>query len=87
MHEFGQKVLTVELAAPLARLPEALDSLGLSLAADGLTVSYRYDSNADRSGIARLLAAFAAEGIAVRDLSTEQSSLEDVFLRLVRDLA
>lgn len=87
MHEFGQKVLTVELATPLARLPEALDSLGLSLAPDGLTVSYRYDSNADRSGIARLLAAFAAEGIAVRDLSTEQSSLEDVFLRLVRDLA
>ncbi|MCT8330501.1 ABC transporter ATP-binding protein [Albidovulum sediminis] len=87
MHEFGQKVLTVELATPLAHLPEALASLGLSLAPDGLTVSYRYDSNADRSGIARLLAAFAAEGIAVRDLSTEQSSLEDVFLRLVRDLA
>ena len=87
MHEFGQKVLTVELASPLASLPEALNSLGLSLAPDGLTVSYRYDSNADRSGIARLLATFAAEGIAVRDLSTEQSSLEDVFLRLVRDLA
>ncbi|MCV2864937.1 ATP-binding cassette domain-containing protein [Albidovulum sediminicola] len=85
MHEFGQKVLRVELAAPLAELPSALS--GLELSPDGLTVSYRYDTHADRSGIARLLGTFAAEGIGVRDVATEQSSLEDVFLRLVRDLA
>ena len=87
MHEFGQKVLTVELAEPLTALPAALEGQGLVLSPDSQSVSYRYDSKADRSGIARLLSAFAAEGVAVRDIHTEQSSLEEVFLRLVRELA
>ena len=87
MHEFGQKVLTLELNEPLGELPEALAGMGLTLAPDEMTVSYSYDIHADRSGIARLLAGFAAEGIAVRDLATQQSSLEEVFLRLVRDLS
>lgn len=87
MREFGRKRLTVELAEPLSALPAALSAHGLALSADGLCVSYDYDSRADRSGIARLLAGFAAEGIAVRDLETEQSSLEDVFLRLVAEAA
>jgi len=87
MHEFGQKVLTVELAEPLAALPAALEGQGLTLSSDGQWVSFRYDSNADRSGIARLLSAFADADVAVRDIQTEQSSLEEVFLRLVRELA
>lgn len=87
MREFGRKRLTLELAEPLAALPSALSAHGLALSADGLCVSYDYDSRADRSGIARLLAGFAAAGIAVRDLETEQSSLEDVFLRLVAGAA
>jgi ABC-2 type transport system ATP-binding protein len=87
MREFGRKRLTVELAAPLTALPEALAGYGLTLSADGTHVSYDYDTRADRSGIARLLAGFAAAGIGVRDLETEQSSLEEVFLRLVEDAA
>ncbi len=86
MHEFGRKRLTVELAEPLTALPEALADHGLTLSADGTHVSYDYDTRADRSGIARLLAGFAAAGIGVRDLETEQSSLEEVFLRLVEDI-
>ncbi|WP_413876948.1 ATP-binding cassette domain-containing protein [Albidovulum sp.] len=85
MHEFGRKRLTVELAEPLAALPAGLAQEGLALSPDGRHVSYDYDTRADRSGIARLLAGFAAEGIAVRDLETEQSSLEEVFLRLVEE--
>lgn len=89
LREFGRKRLTLELAAPLAALPPALsaemDGHELVLSADGRHVSYDYDTRADRSGIARLLAGFAAAGIAVRDLETEQSSLEEVFLRLVED--
>jgi ABC-2 type transport system ATP-binding protein len=85
MHEFGRKRLTVELAEPLAALPGSLAQDGLVLSPDGRRVSYDYDTRADRSGIARLLAGFAAESIAVRDLETEQSSLEDVFLRLVEE--
>ncbi|MEI2807747.1 ATP-binding cassette domain-containing protein [Albidovulum sp.] len=85
MHEFGRKRLTVELAEPLFALPGSLAQDGLVLSPDGRRVSYDYDTRADRSGIARLLAGFAAESIAVRDLETEQSSLEDVFLRLVEE--
>ncbi len=87
MHEFGRKRLTVELAAPLTALPAALSAHALTLAADGQHVSYDYDTRADRTGIARLLADFAAAGLSVRDLSTEQSSLEEVFLRLVEENA
>ncbi|KAB2885711.1 MAG: ABC transporter ATP-binding protein, partial [Albidovulum sp.] len=89
MHEFGRKRLTLELAEPLAALPaglaETMAGHSLSLSPGGLHVSYDYDTRADRSGIARLLAGFAAAGIAVRDLETEQSSLEEVFLRLVEE--
>lgn len=87
MHEFGQKVLTVDLSEPLHALPGTMLDQGLALSADGLQISYRYDSHADRSGIARLLAGFASAGIAVRDIQTEQSSLEAVFLRLVGEQA
>ena len=87
MHEFGRKRLTLELAEPLAALPagvaETMTGHMPTLSPDGLHVSFDYDTRADRSGIARLLAGFAAAGIAVRDLETEQSSLEEVFLHLV----
>jgi ABC-2 type transport system ATP-binding protein len=87
MHEFGRKRLTVELTEPLAALPAALQVQGLTLAPDGQRVTYDYDTRAGRTGIARLLADFAAAGVAVRDLDTEQSSLEEVFLRLVEENA
>ena len=89
MHEFGRKRLCVELAEPLAALPAEVAAemagRGLSLSPDGQHVLYEYDTRADRSGIARLLAGFAAAGLALRDLSTEETSLEDVFLRLVEE--
>ncbi|MFZ1728115.1 MAG: ABC transporter ATP-binding protein, partial [Albidovulum sp.] len=85
MHEFGRKQLRVELAQPLSALPATMADRGLTLSPDGQQVLYEYDTKADRSGIARLLADFAAAGLAVRDLSTEETSLEDVFLRLVEE--
>lgn len=87
MRAFGRKQLIVELTAPLAELPAAFAGRDLRLSEDGMRVSYDYDTRAERTGIAHLLAAFAAEGIAVRDLSTRQSSLEEVFLRLVEENA
>lgn len=83
MGEFGRKHLTVELHEPLAAIPPALAGRGLSLAADGLSLGYDYDTRAERSGIARLLADLAEQGIAVRDVATKQSSLEEVFMALV----
>ena len=87
MQEFGRKRLTIELTAPLTALPAALEAQGLSLAADGGRMSYDYDTRSGRTGIARLLSDLAAAGLSVRDLSTEQSSLEEVFLRLVEENA
>lgn len=85
MQDFGRKRLTIELTDPLPALPATLAHPGLTLAPGGLHLSYDYDTRAERTGIARLLADVAAAGLSVRDLATEQSSLEDVFLRLVEE--
>ena len=87
MHEFGRKRLTVELTEPLGALPPALAGRGLSLSDDGLHLTYDYDTRAERTGIATLLADLSAAGLSVRDLATEQSSLEEVFLGLLGEQA
>lgn len=87
MHEFGQKRLTIELSEPLAALPPALAGRGLRLSDDGAHLTYDYDTRAERTGIATLLADLSAAGLSVRDLSTEQSSLEEVFLGLLGERA
>ena len=83
MGEFGKKTLTIELGTPLAQIPAALDGRGLRLSADGAALSYDYDTRADRTGIARLIGDLAGAGITVRDVSTRQSSLDEVFMSLV----
>ena len=83
MGEFGRKTLEIELDQPLAALPARLQDRDLRLEAEGRLLAYDYDRRAERTGIARLLADLAAEGITVRDLRTRQSSLEEVFLTLV----
>ncbi|MGP9806072.1 ABC transporter ATP-binding protein [Paracoccus sp. NSM] len=83
--EFGRKTLTIELDQPLAAIPADLAGRGLTLSDDGRQLGFDYDTRADRTGIARLLGDLAAEGISVRDVSTRQSSLEDVFLSLVSE--
>ena len=87
MHEFGQKRLRIELTGPLGALPPALAGRGLTLSEDGLHLSYDYDTRAERTGIATLLADLSAAGLSVRDLATEQSSLEEVFLGLLGERA
>ena len=65
-------------------IPAELATLPLELSADGLTLTYTYDTQGERTGITSLLADLAAAGIRFRDLATEQSSLEDIFVSLVR---
>ena len=83
MGQLGRKELVIELAAPLEAVPEALVSHGVVLSGDGCRLTYAFDSTAERTGMTRLMADIAAAGLHVRDLSTRQSSLEEVFLRLV----
>ncbi|WP_278877436.1 ABC transporter ATP-binding protein [Paracoccus yeei] len=84
MGEFGKKRLTISLYEPLAALPEELADR-LALSADGMELGYDYDTRAERTGIARLLAELTQHGIAVRDVATKQSNLEEIFMSLVED--
>jgi len=84
MHQLGRKQLTLQLHKPLAELPAALADWPLQLSADRQTLLYQYDARQERSPIAELLRALAAQGIEFRDLQTAQSSLEDIFVSLVR---
>ena len=83
MRKLGEKQLTIELREPVATLPDGLASYDLQLADDGESIVYRYDTNAARTGISALLADLSNSGIVLRDISTTQSSLEDIFVSLV----
>lgn len=83
MRKLGRKQLTLELHDPLTALPENLSAYDLSLEPDGATLVYSYDTQAARTGIGSLLADLNRSGITVKDLSTKQSSLEDIFVSLV----
>jgi ABC-2 type transport system ATP-binding protein len=79
----GQKVLLLDVAAPVEALPESLAGYGLERENDGRALRYTYDTQAERTGIRRLLNELDAAGIAVTDLHTQQSSLEEIFVGLV----
>jgi ABC-2 type transport system ATP-binding protein len=75
--------MTVELAEPITAIPDALAPYGLTLGEEGHRLVYEFDSSGERTGISSLLSALSQCGLRVRDISTEQSSLEDIFVELV----
>ena len=83
MRKLGSKELTLELQDPLAAIPPGLPESQLSLSEDGTKLTYRFDAAAEDSGIPSLLRRLAEQGIAFKDLHTQQSSLEDIFVGLV----
>jgi ABC-2 type transport system ATP-binding protein len=85
MRRMGRKELTVRLAAPLAEVPPALAGFGLTLGKGGDRLVYAYDTRAEKTGITTLLTAIREEGLQLVDLDTQESSLEDIFLGLVRN--
>ena len=87
MQRMGKKRLTIDLRERLAALPPALAEYDLELGGDGQSLVYSYDIRKERTGITALLSALAAEGIVLRDLSTSQSSLEEIFVGLVKENA
>ena len=84
MRKLGKKQLTVSLQQPLTGLPPALSGQDVELSADGLTLTYTFDTQQDETGIATLLRALNEQGIDFKDLRTSESSLEDIFVSLVR---
>jgi ABC-2 type transport system ATP-binding protein len=85
MRKLGKKQLTLQLAHPLAQLPPALSGHALELTSGGNELTYTYDARNEHSGIAALLQDLDAAGIHFKDLQTSQSSLEDIFVSLVRE--
>jgi ABC-2 type transport system ATP-binding protein len=85
MRKLGRKQLTLQLQAPLDHVPADLAGYGLELAEGGLELTYTYDTKGERTGITALLGDLAAAGIRFRDLRTNQSSLEEIFVGLLRD--
>jgi len=83
MARMGRKTLDVALTEPLDILPESLVSKGVQLGADGQSLVYEYDTNAEATGITDLLAEIRAVGLHFADLDTHQSSLEEIFVGLV----
>jgi ABC-2 type transport system ATP-binding protein len=83
MAKMGRKTLDIVLADPLESVPEALSDWKLELNDDGHMLRYQFDSHAERTGIASLMRRLTDLGIAYKDLSTHQSSLEEIFVELV----
>jgi ABC-2 type transport system ATP-binding protein len=84
MRKLGRKQLILELRERLDALPAALAGHGLTLAADGMQLVYTYDTKGENTGITTLLDQVRNAGVRFKDLQTRQSSLEDIFVGLVR---
>ncbi|MGN6702645.1 MAG: ABC transporter ATP-binding protein [Burkholderiaceae bacterium] len=87
MRKLGKRRLTLHLQQPLAALPADLAGLPLERAYDGATLVYTFDAQAEHAGIPELLRRLDAHGIRFRDLQTSESSLEEIFVNLVRERA
>ena len=83
MRKLGRKQLTLQLQSRLERIPDGLANRPLELSADGLQLTYTFDTQADTTGIASLLRQIRDQGIDFRDLHTSESSLEEIFVGLV----
>ena len=85
MRKLGKKQLTLQLQHSLERVPAGLAGYGLELSGDRNELIYTYDAKDGRPGIAALLAALDDAGVAFKDLRTTETSLEDIFVSLVRE--
>jgi len=87
IQKLGRKQLILDLQHPLGSVPAALSVHRLELSVDGAQLTYTYDAGMESTGITALLRDLGEAGIHFRDLKTEQSSLEDIFVTLVKEPA
>ena len=87
MQRLGRKEMRIELAKPLDHVPDALASYDLSLEDGGGTLVYVYDTRGERTGITSLLKDMQTAGLSLKDVQTSQSSLEEIFVSLVKENA
>ncbi|ERI49658.1 ABC transporter ATP-binding protein [Pseudomonas sp. NPDC077649] len=85
MHKLGKKQLTLQLQQPLAGVPAELERYGLELVDQGHALVFTFDAQHEHTGIAELLRDLAQHGIDFKDLQSSQSSLEEIFVSLVKE--
>jgi len=84
MHKLGKRQLIIELEESVSHMPETLEKQALELSADGEKLTYTYDPHKPDTGISTLLQAISEAGLVLKDLQTTQSTLEDIFVSLVK---
>ena len=85
LKKMGHKKLTVELQEKIENLPNSLDKYNLSLGKNNMSVDYTYSVREKQTGITNLLQDLKDSGLKLKDLKTEQSTLEKIFVNLVRE--
>jgi len=85
MQRMGRKEMTIELQSPLTDIPDGLAGYDLRRTDNPSELIYAYDTNAERTGITKLLSDLSSAGLVLRDVQTRQSSLEDIFVSLVKE--
>jgi ABC-2 type transport system ATP-binding protein len=84
MQQLGKKQLVLQLQEPLQAIPKQLESYGLELDGDGRELTYTYNTKGERTGITKLLGELNHAGVKFSDVNTTQSSLEEIFVDLVK---
>lgn len=85
MHKLGKKQIIIDLISSLNSIPNSLNGHELEITNNGLQLVYTYDSNGKQNGITSFLDDLRNAGIGFRDLNTTQSSLEEIFVKLVKE--
>ena len=85
LKKMGHKTLTVELQDKISVIPSSLEKYNLSLGSNMMSLNYTYNVQAKQTGITNLLQDLKDAGLKLKDLKTEQSNLEKIFVSLVRD--
>ena len=80
----GHKILRIELQKPLKKLSSSLARFNLEIIDSGSSLLYTYDKNAGRTGITKLLSEMNASGVILKDLQTQETSLEDIFIDMIQ---
>jgi len=83
--KLGQKILKIEINSKIDRIPKSLEIYNLQISNEGKTIIYFYDTKSERTGITALLSELKNNGIQLKDITTEQSSLESIFLNLLKE--
>jgi ABC-2 type transport system ATP-binding protein len=85
LKKMGQKKLSVNLQSEISEIPDSLGKYNLEIGKDNKTVEYTYDVNSESTGITNLLKDLKDAGLKLQDLKTEQTTLEKIFVNLVKE--